>query len=249
MSKVNNFKPLMMEEMMKKMWVGLPATSLMVKWQGLWIMVSLVLYYSLEQDFCRVDSTISRATSMSRAMTPRERKGSVVSQGYSPEAMAPHGSFVGSVGNTGIGGGWQLAWQWTGPEGTEGKAGQGEFKRVYLFQEGPTEASRMGSMYSLPRYDSTVSNLEPIQAAALVSRPSQYGKDLKLENQVGPALLHPAEIAKKGPSWSELLEGGVRQALLVGVVLQILEQVVQNSFVSFALHLFLKVLTFPLILW
>lgn len=177
-----------------------------------------------EEDFRRVDSTISRATSMSRAMTPRERKGSVVSQGYSPEAMAPHGSFVGSVGSTGIGGGWQLAWQWTGPEGTEGKAGQGEFKRVYLLQEGPTEAPGMGSMYSLPRYGSTVSNLEPIQAAALVSRPSQYGKDLKLENQVGPALLHPAEIAKKGPSWSELLEGGVRQALLVGVVLQILEQ-------------------------
>eukprot|EP00250_Pteridium_aquilinum_P010961 c19748_g3_i1 orf=157-2505(-) len=177
-----------------------------------------------EEDLRRVDSTISRAMSLSRA-TPRERKGSITSHSNLPDASALHGSFTGSIGNTGIGGGWTLAWQWTGPEGTEGKAGQGEFKRVYLLQEGPTvDGSRMGSMYSLPRYGSTVSNLEPIQAAALVSRPSQYGKDINLENQVGPALLHPAQTAKQGPSWSELLEGGTRQALIVGVFLQILEQ-------------------------
>lgn len=173
-----------------------------------------------DEDLLRDES--SKGISISRGGTPKEMKGSA--RGPLASDMAPHGSFVGSVGSTGIGGGWQLAWQWTGPEGTEGKADQGEFKRVFLFQEGHTEGPGMGSMYSLPGYGSTVSNLEPIQAAALVSRPSLIGKDIILENQVGPALLHPTEIAKQGPSWSELFEGGVKQALIVGVLLQILEQ-------------------------
>jgi hypothetical protein len=38
-------------------------------------------------------------------------------------------------------------------------------------------------------------------------------------------MIHPAETATKLPSWSNLLEGGVRRALIVGVGLQILQQV------------------------
>eukprot|EP00250_Pteridium_aquilinum_P010960 c19748_g2_i1 orf=614-2950(-) len=172
-----------------------------------------------ESDLRRVDSLASSAS-----RTPSKYVKDV-SHHAVPTSIAPqHGSFVGSVGSTGIGGGWQLAWQWTGPEGTEGEPDQGIYKRIFLFQEAPPAGSRMGSMYSLPRFGSTVGEVESIPAAALISRPSQYGKDIHLENQVGPALIHPAETAKTGPAWSDLLEGGVKQALIVGVCLQILEQ-------------------------
>ncbi|KAH7297626.1 hypothetical protein KP509_25G004100 [Ceratopteris richardii] len=179
-----------------------------------------------EEDQCRTDSPFSRISSLQRG-TPKGYNPIGRSSGFSrnnfQENAAPYGSLPGSVGSTGIGGGWNLAWQWTGPEGTEGKLDQGEFKRIYLFQEGPLEEAYVGSKQSLPRYGSTVSAVEPMHAAALVTKPSQYGKNIELENQVGPALVHPAETAKKGPAWSELLQGGVRQALIVGVSLQILE--------------------------
>lgn len=173
-----------------------------------------------ESDLRRADSLASSASRIA------SRYAKDVSHQAVPTSIAPHhGSFVGSVGSTGIGGGWQLAWQWTGPEGTEGKPDQGTYKRIFLFQEAPApDGSRMGSTYSLPRFGSTVGEVESIPAAALISRPSQYGKDIHLENQVGPALVHPAETATKGPAWSDLLEGGVKQALIVGVLLQILEQ-------------------------
>ncbi|KAI5057741.1 hypothetical protein GOP47_0027756 [Adiantum capillus-veneris] len=172
-----------------------------------------------ESDLRRADSL---ASSVSRIASKDVKE---VSHQAVPTSIAPqHGSFVGSVGSTGIGGGWQLAWQWTGPEGTEGKPDQGTYQRIFLFQEAPVDGPRMGSTYSLPRFGSTVGEVESIPAAALISRPSQYGKDIHLENQVGPALVHPAETATKGPAWSDLFEGGVKQALIVGVVLQILEQ-------------------------
>lgn len=176
-----------------------------------------------EEDLGRLDTTISRSTSINKA-TSRGKKNPVVAQVSLPAKLSLHGSLSEAVGSTGIGGGWKLVWQWTGPQGTEGKAGLGEFKRVYLHHGGPTDGSLMSSAHSLPRFGSTVSNLEPIQAAALVSRPSQRGEDEKIENQVGPALIHPAASTRKGPAWSELLEGGVKQALIVGVLLQVLEQ-------------------------
>ncbi|KAI5076440.1 hypothetical protein GOP47_0008505 [Adiantum capillus-veneris] len=176
-----------------------------------------------EEDDHRTESMISRATSIDR-VTPRERKNSLFPQSSLPENIAQCGSLGGFVGSRGIGDGWKLVWQWTGPEGTEGKAGQGEFKRVFLHQEKCDDGSRMGSTHSLPCFSSIASNLAPIQAAALVSRPSQHATDIDIENQVGPALVHPAESAKRGLTWSGLLEGGIRQALIVGVVLQILEQ-------------------------
>ncbi|KAI5072178.1 hypothetical protein GOP47_0012284 [Adiantum capillus-veneris] len=141
-------------------------------------------------------------------------------------STAPPEGVVGSLGSVGVGGGWYLAFQWTGPEGTEGKREHGSYKRVYLYQEPQMAATGMGSSYSLPlpRFGSTVGEVESIPAAAIVSWPSQYGKGIVADKPVGPALLHPAETATKGPAWSELLEGGVKQALIVGVTLQILEQ-------------------------
>ncbi|MCO5564157.1 hypothetical protein L7F22_017813 [Adiantum nelumboides] len=138
---------------------------------------------------------------------------------------APEG-IVGSFGSVGVGNGWYLAFQWTGPEGTEGKPDHGSYKRVYLYQEPQMAGTGMGSSSSLPlpRFGSTVGEVESIPAAAIVSWPSQCGKGIVADNPVGLALVHPAETATKGPAWSELLEGGVKQALIVGVTLQVLEQ-------------------------
>ncbi|KAH7287702.1 hypothetical protein KP509_32G070000 [Ceratopteris richardii] len=172
-----------------------------------------------DPDLHRLDSLASSASRMV------SKYGKDVSAQTVPTSIAPqHGSFVGSVGSAGIGGGWQLVWQLPGPEDTEDIPHQGSYKRIFLFQEPPADGTRAGSTYSLPRFGSTVGEVESIPAAALVSRPSKYGKDIHLDNQVGPALIHPAEIATKGPVWSDLLHGGVKQALIVGVVLQILEQ-------------------------
>ena len=62
------------------------------------------------------------------------------------------------------------------------------------------------------------------QAAVLVAQ-TTLDPELLKEHPVGPAMLNPAEIAKHGSTFSSLMEGGVRRALLVGVGLQILQQV------------------------
>jgi hypothetical protein len=120
------------------------------------------------------------------------------------------------VGNTGIGGGWQLAWKWSG-KGEDGKK-QGEFKRIYLHEEG-VSGSRRGSMVSIPGEGDFV------QAAALVSQPALFSKELIGEQPVGPAMVHPSKTASKGPIWEALLEPGVKHALVVGIGIQLLQQV------------------------
>ncbi|CAM6009600.1 unnamed protein product [Sphagnum balticum] len=125
-----------------------------------------------------------------------------------------------SFGSVGIGGGWQLAWRWEegGPDGEEGG-----LKRVFLRGDG-AELSHFTSAMSLPGAPPSMGEPEAFQAAVLVSHPSQYGKELLQEHPVGPAIIHPAETATRLPSWSNLLEGGVRRALIVGVGIQILQQ-------------------------
>lgn len=125
-----------------------------------------------------------------------------------------------TVGSTGIGGGWQLAWQWTEKERSDGKK-EGGFKRIYLHEEGDPRS----------HWDSTVSlpcggeDGEFIQAAALVSQPALFSKELLKHQPVGPAMVHPSETAVKGPSWRDLFEPGVKRALVVGIGIQILQQV------------------------
>ncbi|KAL4616531.1 hypothetical protein ACB092_07G205500 [Castanea dentata] len=142
----------------------------------------------------------------------------------------PHGSLTsirhGSttqepVSSMGIGGGWQLAWKWSEREGKDGKK-EGGFKRIYLHQEGVPGSVR-GSLVSIPGVDATPDG-EVIQAAALVSQPALYSSDLMNQQTVGPAMVHPSEVAAKGPSWVDLFEPGVKHALAVGVGLQILQQ-------------------------
>ncbi|VVA41828.1 PREDICTED: monosaccharide-sensing [Prunus dulcis] len=125
------------------------------------------------------------------------------------------------AGSTGIGGGWQLAWKWSEREGQDGHK-EGGFKRIYLHQEG-VPASRRGSIVSVPGGDAATDG-EFIQAAALVSQPALYSKELMNQHPVGPAMIHPSAATAKGPIWSDLFEPGVKHALVVGVGLQILQQ-------------------------
>ena len=133
-----------------------------------------------------------------------------------------HGNSGEPTGSTGIGGGWQLAWKWSEREGPDGKK-EGGFKRIYLHQDGGS-GSRRGSVVSLPGGDLPTDS-EVVQAAALVSQPALYNEDLMRQRPVGPAMIHPSETIAKGPSWSDLFEPGVKHALIVGVGMQILQQV------------------------
>lgn len=143
-----------------------------------------------------------------------------------------HGNTGEQVDSMGIGGGWQLAWKWAERDGQDGKK-EGGFKRIYLHQEG-APGSRRGSLVSLQDGDVPVQG-DFIQAAALVSQPALYSRDLMNEHPVGPAMVHPAETASKGPSWNDLFEPGVKHALVVGVGIQILQQVHNPLLLSFQL--------------
>ncbi|XP_061372780.1 monosaccharide-sensing protein 2-like isoform X2 [Gastrolobium bilobum] len=155
---------------------------------------------------------ISRQTTSLEKDMPPPSHGSILS------SMRRHSSLMqGSgeqVSSTGVGGGWQLAWKWS-DKGEEGKK-EGGFKRIYL-HEG-VQGSRRGSLVSIPGEG------EFVQAAALVSQPALYSKDLINEQPVGPAMVHPSETASKGPIWKALLEPGVKHALFVGIGIQILQQ-------------------------
>ncbi|KAG8043182.1 hypothetical protein GUJ93_ZPchr0597g2917 [Zizania palustris] len=107
-------------------------------------------------------------------------------------------------------------------ESEDGKK-EGGFKRIYLHQEG-VPGSRKGSVVSLPGGGDVPEGGDFIHAAALVSQPALYSKDLMEQCMAGPAMVHPSDAAAKGPSWKDLLEPGVRRALLVGVGIQILQQ-------------------------
>jgi hypothetical protein len=125
--------------------------------------------------------------------------------------------------STGIGGGWQLAWKWSEREGEDGKK-EGSFKRIYLHQEG-VAGSRRGSVVSLPGGGDASEGGKFIHAAALVSQSALYPRDITEQRMAGPATMHPSEAAAKVPSWRDLFEPGVRRALLVGIGIQILQQV------------------------
>ncbi|KAF2324809.1 hypothetical protein GH714_017229 [Hevea brasiliensis] len=153
-----------------------------------------------------------------KGYAPPPSHGSILSMRRHSSLMQGTGE---AVGATGIGGGWQLAWKWSEREGEDGKK-EGEFKRVYLHQEG-VPGSRRGSLVSLPGGDVPAEG-EYVQASALVSQPALYSKELLDQHAVGPAMVHPSETAKKGPIWDALLDPGVKRALIVGIGIQILQQ-------------------------
>ncbi|KAF3446924.1 hypothetical protein FNV43_RR12104 [Rhamnella rubrinervis] len=157
---------------------------------------------------------------ISRQTTSLE-KGLVPPGSHGSSLIQAHGTGGGeTVGATGIGGGWQLAWKWSEKEGENGNM-EGGFRRIYLHQDEAPAGSRRGSLVSL------AGEGDFIQASALVSQPALYPKQLGDQHPfVGPAMLHPSETASKGPTpiWTALLQPGVKHALLVGVGIQILQQ-------------------------
>lgn len=162
---------------------------------------------------------ISRqTTSMEKDMGAPPAHGSILSMRQGSAFRAVNGE---SVGSTGIGGGWQLAWKWTEREGEDGKK-EGGFKRIYL-HEGGVSASHRASIVSLPGGDAPAGG-EHIQAAALVSQPALYSKELLDQEPVGPAMVHPSETAGKGPNLKDVFVPGVKHALVVGIGIQILQQ-------------------------
>ncbi|KAF0896593.1 hypothetical protein E2562_026296 [Oryza meyeriana var. granulata] len=110
----------------------------------------------------------------------------------------------------------ELAWKWTekvGPDGVK----RGTVKRMYLHEEG--EGGGGGDAPSS----------QYVHAAALVSRSMLYTKDVLIgQSPTEPAFANPPEAvaaaASSGPVWRELLEPGVRHALLCGVTIQLLQQ-------------------------
>lgn len=120
----------------------------------------------------------------------------------------------------GIGGGWQLAYR-----KTEDGKNAGGLQRIYLHQEGGGE-TRRGSMASFIGPGPGTGEADTVRASALVSR-----SVLCLDGATGQNPIHsgvikpPPSAAKKGTSWSELSEPGIKQALIVGVGIQILQQV------------------------
>lgn len=168
---------------------------------------------------------ISRqTTSVEKYMVPPASHGSILSMRR--HSTLVNGGGAETVGSTGIGGGWQLAWKWSEREGEDGKK-EGGFKRIYLHEGVPV--SRRGSLISIPGGDMPPEE-EVIQAAALVSQPALYSKELMEKYNVGPAMVHPSETASKGPVWAALLEPGVKHALIVGIGIQILQQVMDTFF-------------------
>ncbi|PKA48129.1 Monosaccharide-sensing protein 2 [Apostasia shenzhenica] len=158
-----------------------------------------------------------RSPLLSRQGTGMEGKNESVLSVRNSSLIQGNGEAVSSMG---IGGGWQLAWKWSERDGPDGK--EGGFKRIYLHQEG-VAASRRGSLLSLPGRE-VPDEGEFIQAAALVSQPALYSKELMKQHPVGPAMVHPSEATSKASVWADLLEPGVKQALIVGVGIQILQQ-------------------------
>lgn len=165
---------------------------------------------------------ISRqTTSLEKDMPPPPSHGSILSMRRGSSIL--QGGNTGEAGgSTGIGGGWQLAWKWSEKEGEDGKK-EGGFKRIYLHQEG-VPGSRRGSILSITGGDVGAEG-EFIQASALVSQPALYSKDLIDQHAVGPAMVHPSETASKGPIWAALLDPGIKRALIVGIAIQMLQQV------------------------
>lgn len=120
------------------------------------------------------------------------------------------------VSGVGIGGGWQLAYR-------KDENNAGGLKRIYLHQEGGP-GSRRGSVASISVGDVMGEGEQFIHASALVSQSVLRPGDITDENPIGSAINKKPE--PKTGSWRDLFVGGVMKALVVGVGLQILQQVI-----------------------
>ncbi|KAF2291674.1 hypothetical protein GH714_028068 [Hevea brasiliensis] len=129
----------------------------------------------------------------------------------------------GEEGSMGIGGGWQLAYKYSERTGKNGRK-EGGLQRMYLKQEG-TVGSQKGSLVSVTAAAEFPEEGEYVQASALVSQTAIRSRQVLGQIPDGPAKIQPPETADKGTSTGTLFEPGVKRALIVGVSLQILQQV------------------------
>uniref|UniRef100_A0A0E0CUL3 Major facilitator superfamily (MFS) profile domain-containing protein n=1 Tax=Oryza meridionalis TaxID=40149 RepID=A0A0E0CUL3_9ORYZ len=95
--------------------------------------------------------------------------------------------------------GWHMAWKFVQRENEFGQT-QDDFQQIFL-QGDILQAGRVA------------------HATALVSTPSFH-------HSIGPAMVHPSKfnLSTEGQSWSDLLQPGIKQGLIVGVTIQILQQ-------------------------
>ncbi|PNT78271.1 monosaccharide-sensing protein 2 isoform X2 [Brachypodium distachyon] len=111
-----------------------------------------------------------------------------------------------------IGGGWQLAWKL--PEGySSDEQSEASMDRVYLYEGG------LPTLHKVSEFDVPLDG-KFVQATALVNK-SVFHKDRFGDHKIN---LHPREKFIKSTKWKDLLEPGVRRALIVGVGIQVLQQ-------------------------
>ncbi|KAJ8764104.1 hypothetical protein K2173_005009 [Erythroxylum novogranatense] len=131
--------------------------------------------------------------------------------------------FGGEESAMGIGGGWQLAYKKCEKIGKDGRREE-RVQRMYLHQEGVV-GSRRGSMsiLSVAGGDNAIPEQDDqfVQASALVSQHALCSRQVLDVPILKPSGKTPDD---KGPSWSEIFEPGVKRALIVGVGIQILQQ-------------------------
>uniref|UniRef100_A0A0E0K899 Major facilitator superfamily (MFS) profile domain-containing protein n=1 Tax=Oryza punctata TaxID=4537 RepID=A0A0E0K899_ORYPU len=109
------------------------------------------------------------------------------------------GSYTEGIEGACVNGGWHMAWKFNKRENEFGQT-KDDFQQIFL-QGDILQASHV------------------VQATALVSKPSFH-------HSSGPAMVHPSKsnLSTKGQSWTDLLQPGVKHGLIVGVTMQILQQ-------------------------
>lgn len=127
-----------------------------------------------------------------------------------------------------IGGGWQLVWKWSERVGENGKKEE-ELQRIYLHQEAVAAPSQGGSIVSVPIATSGGSEIVPMAAIVGQSAIGSKGSIIMCHQQNGggiePIMIEAAKDVVKGVSWRDLMEPGIKRALIVGIGLQLLQQV------------------------
>ncbi|KAG9154691.1 hypothetical protein Leryth_019045 [Lithospermum erythrorhizon] len=147
-------------------------------------------------------SDASRAGSEDRLKTPLLSR-----QTTNNDGQTSGGSFLANgeqPSGMGIGGGWQLAYK--KDENSDG------LKKIYLHQDNPIE-SRHGSTMTLGGANN---------AAALISKSVLHLDDISGQGTIGVAMMKPSVPQRS--TWEELADPGVKNALIVGIGLQILQQ-------------------------
>ena len=180
------------------------------------------MYFSFEVNF-QVNEIIHKfsllyyvsGTNGERDVGVPASNGSVLNKRHHSSLMQRNDSE--SVSGMDIGGGWQLAYKMSEGKGEDGNRGGG-LQRIYLHQDN-MPGSRPGSVLALVGGDVPTDS-------EFVSRSAIHSKGQTVPFPVESELVRPSETTAKGTGLADLFEPGVKHALVVGVGLQILQQVI-----------------------